>query len=77
MSGDGRWKLHLPHSYRTLVTAGKDGQPGNYRQEKIGLSLFDMVNDPYETRNVMDAFPEVTRRLRTFAEQYRADMATR
>lgn len=65
------------HSYRTLVTAGKDGQPGNYRQAKIGLSLFDMVNDPYETRNVMDAFPEVARQLQTFAEHYRSDTATR
>ena len=26
MTGDGRWKLHLPHDYRTLVTAGKHGQ---------------------------------------------------
>lgn len=77
MSGDGRWKLHLPHSYRTLVTAGKDGQPGHYRQAKIGLSLFDMVNDPSETRNVMDAFPEVAHQLQTFAERYRSDTATR
>ena len=32
ISGDGKWKLHLPHGYRTLVEPGKDGMPGKYRQ---------------------------------------------
>jgi len=49
ISGDGKWKLHLPHGYRTLVEAGKDGMPGKYKQEKIGLSLFDMEYNPYES----------------------------
>ena len=42
ISGDGQWKLHVPHSYRTLVEAGNNGKPGKYRQAEIGLSLFDM-----------------------------------
>jgi arylsulfatase A-like enzyme len=25
MTGDGKWKLHVPHNYRTLVRAGMDG----------------------------------------------------
>ncbi len=49
MSGDGKWKLHLPHNFRTLTTPGKDGMPGKYKQEHIDLSLFDMENDPLET----------------------------
>ncbi len=28
----GKWKLHVPHKYRTLVEAGNDGLPGPYRQ---------------------------------------------
>ena len=70
-SGDGRWKLHVPHPYRTLAGAGKDGLPGQYRQEKIGLSLFDMVADPLETTNVIDKYPEVAARLQALAEQHR------
>jgi len=71
ISGDGKWKLHLPHSYRTLVEAGKDGMPGKYKQAKIGLSLFDMEKDPYETTNVIDKFPDVAARLKKYAEQHK------
>jgi hypothetical protein len=70
-SGDGRWKLHLPHTYRKLVQPGKDGMPGQHRQETIELSLFDMVNDPFETTNVIGKYPEVAARLQTLAEQHR------
>ncbi len=71
LSGDGRWKLHLPHRYRTLVKAGHDGDAGKYRQAKIGLALFDMVEDPYETTNVIDKHPEVAERLKALAEKHR------
>lgn len=71
MSGDGRWKLHVPHGYRTLVSVGKDGAPGKYRQEKIELSLFDMEADPLETTNVIERFPDVAARMQGFAEEHR------
>ena len=71
ISGDGRWKLHVPHRYRTLAEAGNDGLPGKYRQEQIGLSLFDMAADPLETTNVLDKNPEVAARLKALAEQHR------
>ncbi|MHC4518696.1 MAG: sulfatase-like hydrolase/transferase, partial [Planctomycetota bacterium] len=70
ISGDGRWKLHLPHKYRTLVKAAHDGAAGKYRQETIGLSLFDMENDPYETTNVLEKHPQVAERLQRLAEQH-------
>jgi arylsulfatase A-like enzyme len=70
ITGDGRWKLHLPHSYRTLVQPAHDGQAGKYRQERIGLSLFDMLNDPYETRNVLDDHPQVAARLQALAANH-------
>ena len=73
ISGNGRWKLHLPHSYRTLVEPGKDGMPGQYRQEKIELSLFDMEKDPNETTNVLEEYPEVAEKLKKFAEQHRKE----
>ena len=71
ISGNGRWKLHLPHSYRTLVYAGNDGNPGKYRQAQIELSLFDMEADPYEKENVLSKFPDVAKRMQGFAEQHR------
>jgi len=71
ISGDGRWKLHVPHSYRTLVYAGNDGNPGEYRQAEIGLSLFDMEADPYEKENVLSKFPDVAKRMQGFAEEHR------
>ncbi|MFC1552351.1 sulfatase-like hydrolase/transferase [Candidatus Latescibacterota bacterium] len=72
ISGDGRWKLHLPHNYRSLETPGKDGNPGTYKTESIELSLFDMKNDPYETTNVIEKYPDVAAKLQQFAEQHRA-----
>ena len=71
VSGDGRWKLHVPHGYLTLAEAGKDGLPGKYRREQIGLSLFDMQADPFETTNVLDKYPDVAAKLQALAEQHR------
>ena len=71
ISGDGKWKLHLPHSYRTVAVAGNDGQPGKYEQARIELSLFDMQDDPYETTNVADQHPAVVAKLKAYAETHR------
>ena len=71
VSGNGKWKLHLPHGYRTLAEAGNDGEPGRYETAHIELSLFDMENDPYETTNVIDEYPEVAQELKVLAEAHR------
>ncbi len=72
ISGDGKWKLHLPHEYRTLVRPGMNGEAGLYRQENIELSLFDMENDPYETTNVIETHPDVAEKLIGLAETHKA-----
>ena len=72
MSGDGKWKLHLPHAYRTLETPGMDGLAGRYVQASIDTALFDMEQDPYETTNVLDQYPEVAAQLIDMAEQHKA-----
>jgi arylsulfatase A-like enzyme len=72
ISGDGRWKLHVPHPYRTLVEEGNDGKPGKFRQAEIGLSLYDMEADPMEKVNVLDKFPEVAARMKGYAEEHRS-----
>ena len=71
MTGDGKWKMHVPHKYQTLVRAGHDGSPGEYRTTEIGLSLYDMEADPYEKVNVLDEHPDIVRRLQAYAEEHR------
>jgi hypothetical protein len=71
LSGDGRWKLHLPHKYRQLVKAGNDGAAGTYRQTEIGLSLFDMEKDPFESTNVLEKHPDVAARMQAYAAEHR------
>jgi arylsulfatase A len=71
-SKDGRWKLHLPHSYRHVVEYGADGQSGKYTQNEIDFSLFDMGKDPYETTNVIEDYPEITKELMEYVASHKA-----
>ena len=73
---DRRWKLHFPHRYRTLNgrEGGTGGSPVPYDNAEIGLSLFDLTNDPGETVDVKDRYPEVLARLQAAAEAARADL---
>ncbi|OIQ40221.1 MAG: hypothetical protein BM563_02810 [Bacteroidetes bacterium MedPE-SWsnd-G1] len=71
MSGDGKWKLHLPHKYASLNTPGKDGASGNYDNKEIELSLFDMENDPYESKNVINEYPEIAKQLKAFSDAHK------
>lgn len=73
ISGDGKWKLHVPHAYRSLVKPANDGQAGEYRQATIALSLFDLQNDPYETTNVAAQHPAVFERLHQITDKHRAE----
>ncbi|MBE0659190.1 MAG: sulfatase-like hydrolase/transferase [Bryobacteraceae bacterium] len=73
LSGDGRWKLHVPHDYRYLITPGNDGAAGKFGRRRIELSLYDMENDPFETANVMAKYPDVTARLQAIAERHRRE----
>lgn len=72
MSGDGKWKLHLNHNYRTLVEPGNDGAAGTYKNLEMPLSLFDMEHDPYETTNVIAENPEISNTLETLAKAHKS-----
>ncbi len=77
VSGDGRWKLQLPHSYRTLAgqPGGKGGSPAPYQQAKITApELYDLSSDVSETRNVAADNPDVVKRLLAEAEKARAEL---
>jgi len=70
MSGDGKWKLHVPHDYRTAPIGGRDGLPGLYQHTRIDTALYDMVHDPQEKINVIDDYPEIAEKLLQLAEQH-------
>ena len=72
----GKWKLHLPHGYRTLSgrKGGTGGQPVRYDQGKTELALFDLVNDIGETNNVTDQNPQVVQRLKIMAQEFDEDL---
>ena len=77
VSGDGRWKLQLPHTYRTLGgrPGGKDGLPVPYEHRKIKKpELYDLVNDIGEKTNVAAAHPRIMQRLLAEVEQARAEL---
>jgi len=73
---DNRWKLVLPHQYRTMEgqTPGKDGFPGQYAQRRTPLALFDLVNDIGETTDVSAEHPEIVKRLQEAADTIRAEL---
>jgi arylsulfatase len=76
-SGDGRWKLILPHSYRTLggLPGGKDGTPAKYIQRRIKKpELYDLNADIGETMNVAERHPDIAIRLTAFADRTRNDL---
>ena len=73
----GRWKLHLPHGYRSLEgrPAGKDGTPAKYTYGMPqSLALYDLCEDPHETTDVQLAHPEVMARMLEIVEAARTDL---
>src|SRR6185437_6059857 len=73
----GKWKLMLPHTYRTMQgqAAGKDGKPGRYRQVKIAApELYDLDADVGESKDVAADNPDVVAKLLAYAEAARDDL---
>jgi arylsulfatase A-like enzyme len=72
----GRWKLILPHKYRTLEgkAGGLDGKPAPYAEREAGLELYDLENDPGETTDLARSQPDVVRRLEALVEATRDDL---
>ena len=76
-SGDGRWKLVLPHLYSSLN--GKPGGSGGFAVPYQNLKiqepeLFDLASDIGEKTDVANAHPEMVAKLEAAVEKARADL---
>jgi arylsulfatase A-like enzyme len=77
VSGDGRWKLQLPHTYRTLggKPGGRDGMPVPYEQRKLEKAeLYDLVIDISESTDVAARHPDLVKRLESEVEKSREEL---
>ena len=70
----GQWKLVFPHRYLTIDTPGQDGLTGKGHRDTTGLALYNLSNDPGETKNVLNEYPAVVRRLQLIAGRARKDL---
>jgi len=77
LSGDGRWKLYLPHKYRSLEgqVGRDDGIPIKYNYNmEVGLELYDLDNDISETTEVASEYPEIVEQLSVLADSCRVSL---
>ena len=73
----GKWKLQLPHTYRTLggKPGGRDGKPAPYEQRKLEKAeLYDLDSDISEATDVAAQHPDIVKRIEALAEQARDDL---
>ena len=72
----GKWKLHFPHSYRTMAgkPGGTGGIPTKYSQDKIGLALFNLHKDIGETTDVKAEHSKIVAKLLKLGEVMRKEL---
>jgi arylsulfatase A len=76
-TGDGRWKLQLPHTYQTLAgrPGGTNGVPVPYSERKLEHEeLYDLVHDISESTDVGAQHPNIVKQLEVYAEEARAEL---
>lgn len=61
---------------QSITNSGVEGIASRhgYRVEQLPLSLFDLMSDPAETKNVADDHPEIVRQLSDVAESWRNEL---
>jgi len=70
----GKWKLHLPHSFKTVTRAGSAGFRGDYGKEELDWSLYDLEADPGERVNLVDRHPDIVEKLKKMAANFSSDL---
>ncbi len=72
----GKWKLILPHKYRSLNgrKGGDNGLPVSYETNTAELGLYDLSQDIGEQKNLARQHPEIVAELMKKIEAMRADL---
>ena len=70
----GKWKVHFPHDVKTVTRVGGAGFRGDYGQESIDWSLYDLHADPGERVNVIDRYPEIVQEMKGLATTFSSDL---
>lgn len=72
-----KWKLYFPHAYRSLNgrEGGKNGLPVPYEQLQVDrIELYDLEQDPSESMNVAEQYPEVVQKIEALADDMRTKL---
>ena len=67
----GDWKMYFPHRYRTLNgrKGRNDGSPIKYQYVNLEkMELYNLVEDPSETKNVFEQHPEIAKKIEKLAD---------
>jgi arylsulfatase A len=71
----GKYKLHFPHDYReTPKIRAHGGIPTKPGTGHVGLSLFDLENDPGETTDLSAQYPDFVKQIEELAAKMREDL---
>lgn len=73
----GDWKMYFPHKYRSLGgrMGGTDGLPVEYDYpELLEIELYNLANDPSETKNVTYQNEEVVLKISSLADSIRIEL---
>ena len=73
----GDWKMYFPHRYRTLNgrEGRDDGTPIRYEYVNLNeIELYNLKEDPSETNNVHDKFPEIVKQIKLLADIKRMEI---
>ena len=70
----GKWKLILPHIYRTIEQIGADGLTGKHGRATTGLELYNLEKDPGETKDLAATEPAALQQLSAMAQAAREEL---
>nr|WP_136251013.1 sulfatase [Ningiella ruwaisensis] len=68
----GDWKLYYPHRYNLVIEPGENGKRGEEEWPMLsGIELYNLKDDPSETKNVVEDHPEVVAQIEALANEKR------
>ncbi|MDA1019682.1 MAG: sulfatase [Bacteroidetes bacterium] len=73
----GDWKMYFPHRYRTLSgrEGRDDGIPIKYEYVNLETTeLYNLIDDPSETKNIYNEFPEIAKKIEILADIKRKEI---